>query len=393
MRVERLDSLKYQASKWLLPALLVVLTAVTNEAAPEQLDKDQAESRLIEVNRAIGDLKRRLESSRADQRKEQAQLKQLDLAIQQASLDYRELDRQKAGHLQELTRLEEQQELYLASIGERLDILAEQVNAAYRTSGQTRLKLVLNQDDPEKLVRMLAYYDYMNRAQVKRISQLKEALTTLEGMQQSIDRELQRIESVQMEQKAVLDELEQQREKRNVLLAQLSDQISTGESRLEELQQNQRDLEALLERLSDVLADIPPDLGDRAGIAGRKGRLPMPAAGPVRHAFGQLRVGGMHWQGWLIGVNRGTEVRSVAYGRVAFADWLRGYGLLLIIDHGQGYMSLYGHNESLLHDVGSWVEPGAIISVVGENPGNEQGLYFELRRNGKAVDPAAWVDR
>jgi septal ring factor EnvC (AmiA/AmiB activator) len=391
--VERLDPLKYQASKWLLPFLLIVLTGVAEDAAPEQLDKGQAESRLIEVNRAIGDLKRRLESSRADQRKEQAQLKQLDLAIQRASLDYRELDRQKTGHLEELTRLEEQRKSYLGSIGERLDVLGEQVNAAYRTSGQTRLKLVLNQDDPEKLGRMLAYYDYMNRAQVKKISQLKEALSTLEGMQQSIDRELQRIESVQMEQRAVLVELEQQRDKRNVLLVQLSDQISTGESRLKELQQNQRDLEALLEQLSDVLADIPPDLGDRAGVAGRKGQLPMPAAGPVRHAFGQSRVGGMRWQGWLIGVDRGTEVRSVAYGRVAFADWLRGYGLLLIIDHGQGYMSLYGHNESLLHDVGSWVEPGEVVSVVGDNPGNEQGLYFELRRNGKAVDPAAWVDR
>lgn len=392
MNLERLDSLRYPASKWLLLALLLALTAA-EDAAPEKLDKEQAESRLVEVNRAIGDLKERLESSRADQRKEQAQLKQLDLAIQKASLAYRELDQRKSEHLGELARLEEKRNAYLASMGERLDMLAEQVNAAYRTSGQTRMKLILNQNNPEKLGRMLAYYDYMNRAQVSKISQLKVALTTLESMQQSIDRELQRIESVQMEQRAVLDELEQQRDNRHILLSQLTDQISTGESRLKELQQNQKDLEALLARLSDVLADIPPDLGDRAGITGRKGRLPMPATGPVRHAYGQTRVGGMRWQGWLIGVDRGTEVRSVAYGRVAFADWLRGYGLLLIIDHGQGYMSLYGHNESLLHEVGSWVEPGEIISVVGDNPGNEQGLYFELRRNGKAVDPAAWLDR
>lgn len=392
MKLERLDSLRYPASKSFLLALLLALIA-PEEAAPEQLNKEQAESRLAEVNQAIGDLKQRLESSRADQRKEQAQLKQLDLAIQKASLEYRELDQQKSEHLQELARLEEQRNTYLASMGERLDMLAEQVNAAYRTAGQTRMKLILNQDNPEKLGRMLAYYDYLNRAQVRKISQLKGALTTLEGMQQSIDRELQRIESVQTEQRAVLNELEQQRDKRRILLSQLAGQISTGESRLKELQQNQKDLETLLERLSDVLADIPPDLGDRAGIAGRKGRLPMPATGPVRHAFGQTRVGGMRWQGWLIGVDRGTEVRSVAYGRVAFADWLRGYGLLLIIDHGQGYMSLYGHNESLLHEVGSWVEPGAIISVVGDNPGSEQGLYFEFRRNGKAVDPAAWLNR
>ncbi len=392
MTLKRLDSLRSAALRWLLPALLIALNA-TAEAAPEPLEKEQAETRLAEVVRAISALKERLESSRADQRKEQAQLRQLDLAIQKADLDFRELSEQKSGHQRELARLEDQRNAYLAGIGERLERLAEQLNAAYRSSGQTRLKLILNQDDPEKLGRMLAYYDYMNRAQVEKISRLKEALTTLESMQQSIDRELQRIESVQMEQAAVLDELEQQREKRQALLAQLSDQIRTGESRLDELQQNRKDLEALLERLSDVLADIPPDLGERAGIAGRKGRLPMPATGPVRHAFGQTRLGGMRWQGWLIGVDRGTEVRSVAYGRVAFADWLRGYGLLLIIDHGQGYMSLYGHNESLLHEVGNWVEPGQVISIVGDNPGNEQGLYFELRRNGKAVDPAAWLDR
>jgi septal ring factor EnvC (AmiA/AmiB activator) len=119
----------------------------------------------------------------------------------------------------------------------------------------------------------------------------------------------------------------------------------------------------------------------------------MPIEGPVRHAFGQDRGSELNWQGWLIGADAGAEVKAVAYGRVAFADWLRGYGLLIIIDHGDGYMTLYGHNESLLHDAGNWVDAGEIISVVGSNPGSGQGLYFELRRNGKAVDPAAWLAR
>ena len=113
----------------------------------------------------------------------------------------------------------------------------------------------------------------------------------------------------------------------------------------------------------------------------------------VRHAFGQRRVGGLRWQGWLIGAETGTEVKAVAYGRVAFADWLRGYGLLMIIEHGPGYLSLYGHNESLLREAGAWVEPGEVISVVGSNPGSGQGLYFELRKNGKAIDPASWLAR
>jgi septal ring factor EnvC (AmiA/AmiB activator) len=393
LKVTRPEPLKSTFVTLILLAALVQIAGVPVEAAAASLNKEQAEARLLEINRDISALKNRLESSRADQHREQLQLKQLDLAIQQASLKYRELEQQRDTYMAELAGLERQREDYLASLGERFDQLAQQINAAYRAAGQTRLKLVLNQDDPQEMGRMLAYYDYLNRAQVDKIAGLKEALTTLDGMQQSIDRELQLIDSVQTEQQTVLDDLEEQRQNRNALLAQLSRQISSEESRLAELQQNQRDLEALLERLSDVLADIPPDLGSRSGVAARKGRIAMPVRGPVRHAYGQRRVGGMKWQGWLIGAERGSEVTAVAYGRVAFADWLRGYGLLLIIDHGQGFLSLYGHNESLLQDVGSWVEPGQVISVVGENPGGGQGLYFELRKNGKAVDPAAWLAR
>lgn len=346
-----------------------------------------------QVTRAIAELREQLEASRVDHRKEQGQLRELDLAIQQANLEYRALDELRTKHLGELDALNGQRENYLSSLNQRLGQLSEQVRSSYRLGGQSRMKLVLNQDDPVRLGRMLAYYDYLNRAQVEKISGLREALTTLDQMQQSIDQELVRIKNVQNEQRAVLNELAQQREEREVLLAQLSTQINSEESRLQELEQNRRDLEALIERLSDVLADIPADLGSRVGIAKQKGRLPMPVNGPVRHAFGQRRVGGLNWQGWLIGAKTGTEVHAVAYGRVAFADWLRGYGLLMIIDHGQEYLSLYAHNESLLREAGAWVEPGETIGVVGGNPGSGQGLYFELRKNGKAVDPAAWLAR
>ena len=394
MKLARSELLKHTANTFLAcTALLFALGLPCAAVAEQELDKSQAASRLDQVTQAIGKLKEQLDESRVDHRKEQDQLRKVDLAIQQADLDYRALEQQRKEHLVELESLQRQRENYLSGLDQRMAQLSEQVRSAYRMGSQSRIKLVLNQDDPVQLGRMLAYYDYLNRAQVEKISGLREALTTLDGMQQSIDRELLRIEHVQIEQRTVLSELNQQREERNVLLAQLSSQINSEESRLQELEQNRRDLEALLERLSDVLADIPADLGSRVGVAKQKGRLPPPVKGPVRHAFGQRRAGGLYWQGWLIGVETGTEVQAVAYGRVAFADWLRGYGLLMIIDHGQGYMSLYGHNESLLREAGAWVEPGEIISIVGSNPGNDQGLYFELRKNGKAVDPAAWLKR
>ncbi len=388
------ELLKHTAVSFLVFTVLLFTLGLPCVAVAEQeLDQAGVESRLDEVTRAIVELKEQLEASRVDHRKEQAQLRQLDLAIQQANLEFRALQQQRNEHLGELETLKHQRADYLASLDERLEQLSEQVRSSYRMGGQSRMKLVLNQDDPVQLGRMLAYYDYLNRAQVEKISGLREALTTLEGMQQSIDRELSRIKGVQNEQRVVLEALNQQREERKILLAELSSQINSEAAQLQELERNRRDLETLLERLGNVLSDIPADLGSRVGMAKQKGRLPMPVKGPVRNAFGQRRVAGLRWQGWLIGAETGTEVNAVAYGRVAFADWLRGYGLLMIIEHGQGYLSLYGHNESLLREAGAWVEPGETISVVGSNPGSGQGLYFELRKNGKAIDPASWLER
>jgi septal ring factor EnvC (AmiA/AmiB activator) len=388
------ELLKHTAVSFLaLTVLLLTLGLPCVAVAEQELDQAGAKSRLDEVTRAIVELKEQLEASRLDHRKEQDQLRQLDLAIQRADLDYRALQKQRNEHLAELETLKHQRADYIASLDERLEQLSEQVRSSYRMGSQSRTKLVLNQDDPARLGRMLAYYDYLNRAQVEKISGLRDALTTLEGMQQSIDSELLRIKGVQNEQRVVLESLNRQREERKVLLAELSSQINSEAAQLQELERNRQDLEALLERLGNVLSDIPADLGSRVGMAKQKGKLQMPVKGPVRHAFGQRRVGGLRWQGWLIGAETGTEVSTVAYGRVAFADWLRGYGLLIIIEHGQGYLSLYGHNESLLREAGAWVEPGEVISVVGSNPGSGQGLYFELRKNGKAIDPATWLER
>ena len=361
--------------------------------AQADMGREEAESRLQQLQVEIKQLRNRLEQSREDHQGEQSRLRKLDLQIQQVNLEFRKLEKQRQSHMTELAGLEEQKDAYLSSLEQRHDQLAEQIRAAYRLGRQSRLKLVLNQDSPAQVGRMLAYYDYINRAQVDRISGLREALKTLDSMQQSIDAELLRLEAVQTEQRAVLEQLDRQREDRRALLTELASKISDEESQLQELQRNRQDLETLISRLADVLADIPADLGQHLGVASRKGRLPMPVDGPVMHAFGQSRAGGLRWQGWLIGAAAGEDVIAVAYGRVAFADWLRGYGLLLIIDHGEGFMSLYGHNESLLHEAGTWVEPGEIISVVGSGASDNQGLYFELRKDGKAIDPASWLAR
>ena len=240
---------------------------------------------------------------------------------------------------------------------------------------------------------MLAYYDYFNRSQKKQIRELRQVLETLDQMKANINMELSRLVEVQKRLLNVQKDIQTQREERQAIIDLLSSRIGSDETRLEELLNDRSALEELLENLSNVLADIPADLGRRLGPSELKGKLPVPVTGRVRHAFGQPRSEGIRWQGWLIGTESGREVSTIAYGRVAYSDWLRGYGLLMIIDHGDGFMSLYANNESLLHDVGDWVEAGSVISTVGASIGNGPGLYFEIRKNGKALDPAVWIHR
>jgi septal ring factor EnvC (AmiA/AmiB activator) len=378
--------ISFGVSAWLALGSMVCL-------ANDNLTKEEAETQLKTLRTKIGNLQKDLEQTRTSLTSEQKALKAADLEIQKSALALRELESTRQIHERELSKLNSERKNYLDSLDKRRTILAEQINAAYRLGRESRLKLVLNQDSPALLSRTLAYYDYFSRSQAQQISELREVIHTLDQMQTNINVELSALDEVQKNQQTVIDEMTGQRNQRQVVIETLSSQIDTGETRLEELQRDRQDLEALLERLSDVLADIPSDLGHKNGLIDLKGKMPLPVKGRVRHAFGQARTAGLRWQGWLIGTDAGSEVKTIAYGRVAYSDWLRGYGLLMIIDHGDGFMSLYANNESLLKEVGDWVESGSRISTVGSSPLNGDGLYFEIRKDGKAMDPAVWIKR
>lgn len=374
-------------------AAIALLMASLGCPAENSLTRAEAESRLKDLQQEISELQSGLERARSSLGKEQTALKEADLEIQASTFRLRELETGVQQQEAELLTLEREREDYLDSLDHRRKALAEQILAAYRLGRESRLKLVLNQDSPAQLSRTLAYYDYLGRAQGGRIMELRQVIEKLNGMQAGINRELAALNSLKTDLQVLLQEMTEQRDTRQKIIETLASRISTDETQLEELQANRRDLEALLSTLSNALADIPADLGERRGPKELKGKLPMPLSGRVRFAYGQSRSAGLRWHGWLIGAENGTEVRSVAYGRVAYADWLRGYGLLIIIDHGDGFMTLYANNESLLHDVGDWVESGVAISTVGASAMNGNGLYFEIRRDGKALDPAIWLKR
>ena len=383
----------FSAAAWLVYALCFVAelqAQSTTAASPRQ---QEVEQQLQQLQRDIQVLQENLTAAHSDHQAEQEQLKQLDLSIQQSSQAIRALENQLLEQTKELAQLENERQQQLQRLNLDQKQLAEQVSDTYRLTRQSRLKLVFNQDNATQLGRMLAYYEHINRIQSGRVEQLRLTLASLEAIFQRIELQLQAIDSARQSQQQELQLKEQQRALRQTVLADLLKQIGSGEAQLREFEQNRQDLEKLLEKLSDVLADIPSNLGQQVSVGAQKGRLATPVKARVRKAFGQQRSGGMYWQGWVFDAQPGSEVSAIAYGRVAFADWLRGYGLMIIIDHGEGFMSLYGYNESLLWEVGDWVEPGSIIATVGINNAGEQGLYFELRKDGKALDPAAWLER
>ena len=356
-------------------------------------NRADTEAKLTELAREIEALQATLSSARGTLSAEQQALREIDRDLQNRTERLARARSERLAQSGRVQALEAEQQTQLQQLAAREEALSQQLLSAWKMSRQSRLRLIMSQQDPARLTRLLGYYDRLNEAQSESISELQSALTALQDVQERLTAELTRLSAIEEEQQRAERQLQDKRSEQRANVEQLQARLSTDEARLQELLANRRDLETLLERLDDALADIPDDLGGRLAQAPARGQLQLPVAGPVRAAFGQSRGGGMRWQGWLIAAPAGTEVRSVAYGRVAYADWLRGYGLLLILDHGEGFMSLYGRNESLRVAVGDWVEAGGVIATSGRGTDQREGLYFELRREGKAVDPANWVQR
>lgn len=276
----------------------------------------------------------------------------------------------------------------LAAIGQAL---ARQLNFIYRQGNPSRLQILLNQDDPRRLNRQLAYHGYLSRQRLEVVDALQQTAAALERNRVELLETQRALQRLAEQQDANIAELAQAREAREAALEVIEQRVQTRQEALASLKEDERELTRLLDQLAASLADIPPD-ADVPSMAELRGRLPHPLSGQPRFRFGQQRSGELVWNGWLIPASTGSDVQAIGHGRVAYADWLRGYGLILIIDHGDGFMSLYAHNEALLRDVGDWVNPGEIIASVGNTGGvDDSGLYFELRRNGEPINPARWL--
>lgn len=304
----------------------------------------------------------------------------------------RQLNRQK----RELDKLHQQRKSLQADLQLQRINLSRQIRAAYAIGQQEYLKILLNQQDPAAVTRTLTYYDYFNRARLERIKSIDTKLTDLKTVEEKIEHKTAQLEKNQAEQSQEKEHLEKTREERSLILAKLNQQIQAKGEQLAILLEDQRRLQLLINRLAeepaDQLLDLPTEQGERKAFIGLKGKLRWPSPGQLANRYGSQRnEGKLKWQGVMIKAPEGTDVIAISHGRVAFSDWLRGFGLLTIIDHGDGYMSLYGGNQSLYKEVGDWVEAGDVIASVGNSGGHrETALYFEIRHNGKPTNPLKW---
>jgi septal ring factor EnvC (AmiA/AmiB activator) len=258
---------------------------------------------------------------------------------------------------------------------------------------QGYVKILLSDQDPTAIGRTLTYYKYFNQARARRISTISNSIIELERLQTDISQETLKLEGLVSQQQQQQQERETEYQSRRQILIRLTSDIDNKEMRLKNLLQDEERLAQLLEKLHKALSDIPPDVGNLQAFGTLRGKLALPANGLISTRFGSSRnTGNLLWQGITISAEEGKEVKAIYHGRVAFADWLRNFGMLIIIDHGDGYMSLYAHNQALYRDVGEWVDQDDVIATIGNSGGQANpGLYFEIRHNGTPADPVQWI--
>ena len=279
-----------------------------------------------------------------------------------------------------------------AELDERRNELARAVRASYRFARRDPIARLLDLESLRRIDRLFAYHSVIERAHGEKIRAIADIVSRLEMQEATVAEEAAAIAALRDEKQRRLAELEERRAARAGAMQALAERIRDRESRISRLRADERRLVELIAALRASLTDDALKIRDNETFGELRGKLPWPVSGRVLARFGARRgATGLTWQGMLIGAPAGEAVHSIHRGRVAYADWLRGFGLLLIIEHEGGFMSLYGHNETLTRETGDWVKSGEVIATVGDSGGNSQtALYFEIRHAGRPVNPRRW---
>lgn len=376
----------------LLLYLLLLSTATGIRAADKQSEREAA---LALLRSKIEILRKDIAATQTLHDSVRSELAALERQISEVHKHIRQLTRAQNKQQHKLNALRDDEKKAQQQLLQQQDFLARQLCAAYMVGGQEYLKLLLNQEDPAALSRMNKYHEYIQRARVERITATQQSMQQLAVLQAQIQTETTTLQTLQTQQETIKQELVERSQSRALVVAQLRGTLVSKEQELAYSVEDEQRLQRVLATIREVLPDVMAVPGQHRAFGKLKGRLHWPTQGRIQDIFGKPRgSGSTKSNGVLIHAKEGRDIRAISYGRVAYADWLRGYGLLLILDHGDGYMSLYGHNQSLHKETGEWVETGELVASVGKSGGeDEASLYFEIRHNGKPANPSQWCKR
>jgi len=380
-----------------LLAVFLLLASLAEASEQEALEN---------LRRRIGALQQDLEKTNESRSEAADALRDAERTISTSNRRLKELAQQQILNSRELEQLQRESVQLEKSMQVEQVLLGKLLYQQYLGGRQEYLKLLLNDHNPNQVARELQYYEYIAQSRADWLHTLRANLQKLQTVTHQVRDKSQQISELQGEEKTQRQALEKQKQARQAMLEKFAKQLKQQRKEIGRLQHDENRLSQLVEKLTKILAQpkkkiwghnesLPDSTFDGKPFAQLKGKLSLPVTGDIINRFGQARPDStVLWKGVFLRAAANQPVKCVAAGRVVFADWLRGFGNLLIVDHGNGYMTLYGNNETLFKQVGDRVRGGDAIAAVGNSGGNEEsGLYFELRHEGNPLDPIKWIAR
>ena len=376
------------------PALLLALlmtqsVAVFSAPVPAESEKAMTEAEIKALEQDIRKTKELLETLNKERTATQSRIEKADKEISKIQKNINDLETKRREGQNEVKKIQGRQNTLTAKSEQQKEQIASSLRSMYMNSSDSRLKLLLNQEDPEELSRQLAYLEYAQQAQLKAIREYEETVSELKRLEQQQNALVLRLSREKNELDKDRERMVKQQADRQKLLKQISSRRQQGGRELNKMEQQHQEL-------TEVLAQIESRRIETSQAFNKlKGKLQWPVPGKVLFSYNQKRPDTrLSWPGIFIESTPGVPVRAVHDGRVIFSDWMRGYGLLTIVDHGNDYLTLYAHNEWTLKNEGEVVLAGEPLALSGQSGGQlSPGLYFEIRRNGNPENPASWLKR
>lgn len=379
-------SIKYCSAIY-VSAYLLIIPLSNGQDKPSQADLDA-------LAKTISNVQLQIESTRQQRGTVEIELEANEKAINDINQTISSIEDRISNEQRRLTDLEQQSVDLEFKRSEQERLISQYILAAYKNGREEYLKLILNQQNVSRSSRALRYYQYFNDARAAKIAEFQEIISEITSISIDIQESNRNLSAQRDALRAQQNNLEQSQNERLALLTELNETLATRGNELSRLEVQYEEMALLIEELSLAILDISFG-AEGEDFSGLRGSLPWPLEGPLLNAYGaNYELGDLNWEGVTIAGASGAEVRAIHHGRVIYSDWFASSGLLLILDHGDGYMSLYAHNQLLYKEVGEWATSGEVIAAVGNTGGrSENGVYFEIRYNGESQDPINWLVR